>query len=292
MMDDWLSLGDASLPVDKLLKRDGDQQVLLDALGASTGNAGVYAQFQSVGELFSQSSNSCPPDLPPIKAEPLQLSDSEVHAMVRDRQKKDNHNMIERRRRFNINDRIKELGTLLPKNNDPYFEVIRDARPNKGTILKSSVDFIKCLKQENERLKQVEVLNKQMEQHNRRLMLRIQELELQAKAHGLPLREASWHAAAPPTVVHSYAARALAKEARMSSSVGALAAAAAAAPSTMQMPDVVSEAATLSAAHNMEDFMEDDQHPVNGDPMLSSPQVPSPGEGGQHSLMEDMDMMV
>jgi hypothetical protein len=55
-----------------------------------------------------------------------------------------------------------------------YFEVIRDARPNKGTILKSSVDFIKCLKQENERLKQVETINKQMEQHTRRLMLRIQ----------------------------------------------------------------------------------------------------------------------
>jgi hypothetical protein len=27
LMEDWLSLGDASLPVDKLLKRDGDQQV-------------------------------------------------------------------------------------------------------------------------------------------------------------------------------------------------------------------------------------------------------------------------
>jgi hypothetical protein len=31
----------------------------------------------------------------------------------KDRQKKDNHNMIERRRRFNINDRIKELGKNL-----------------------------------------------------------------------------------------------------------------------------------------------------------------------------------
>jgi Helix-loop-helix DNA-binding domain len=29
------------------------------------------------------------------------------------------HVSVERRRRFNINDRIKELGTLLPKNNDP-----------------------------------------------------------------------------------------------------------------------------------------------------------------------------
>jgi hypothetical protein len=53
------------------------------------------------------------------------------------------------------------------------------------------------------------------------------------------------------------------------------------------MPDVVSEAATLSAAQ-MEDLMEDDLHTVNSDPMLSSPHVPSPG----HSLIEDMDMMV
>ena len=55
-----------------------------------------------------------------------------MRMVIRDRQKKDNHNMstikkqfkdlkinfiilVERRRRFNINDRIKELGTLLPK---------------------------------------------------------------------------------------------------------------------------------------------------------------------------------
>lgn len=41
-----------------------------------------------------------------IKQEP-QTPTAEVD---KDRQKKDNHNMIERRRRFNINDRIKELG--------------------------------------------------------------------------------------------------------------------------------------------------------------------------------------
>ncbi len=29
------------------------------------------------------------------------------------------HVAVERRRRFNINDRIKELGTLLPKSSDP-----------------------------------------------------------------------------------------------------------------------------------------------------------------------------
>lgn len=71
---------------------------------------------------------------------------AEVRALAKERQKKDNHNLsespcaarvptgggsgrrfqtvflccaVERRRRFNINDRIKELGTLIPKSNDP-----------------------------------------------------------------------------------------------------------------------------------------------------------------------------
>uniref|UniRef100_A0A0E9WB97 BHLH domain-containing protein n=1 Tax=Anguilla anguilla TaxID=7936 RepID=A0A0E9WB97_ANGAN len=44
--------------------------------------------------------------------------DAEARAMAKERQKKDNHNLIERRRRFNINDRIKELGTMIPKTND------------------------------------------------------------------------------------------------------------------------------------------------------------------------------
>ena len=34
---------------------------------------------------------------------------------------------VERRRRFNINDRIKELGTLLPTQNEPYYELVRKA---------------------------------------------------------------------------------------------------------------------------------------------------------------------
>lgn len=53
-----------------------------------------------------------------VKEEPL--SEEDLRALQKDRQKKDNHNMIERRRRFNINDRIKELGTLLPKQQDQY----------------------------------------------------------------------------------------------------------------------------------------------------------------------------
>nr|AMK92592.1 microphthalmia-associated transcription factor [Lutjanus erythropterus] len=105
--------------------------------------------------------------------------EAEVRALAKERQKKDNHNLIERRRRFNINDRIKELGTLIPKSNDP------DMRWNKGTILKASVDYIRRLQREQQRAKELECRQRKLEHANRHLMLRIQELEIQARAHGL-----------------------------------------------------------------------------------------------------------
>ncbi|XP_064422340.1 microphthalmia-associated transcription factor isoform X2 [Latimeria chalumnae] len=123
-------------------------------------------------------SNSCPANLPNIKRE---LTETEARALAKERQKKDNHNLIERRRRFNINDRIKELGTLIPKSNDP------DMRWNKGTILKASVDYIRKLQKEQQRAKELENRQKKLENANRHLLLRIQELEMQARAHGLSL---------------------------------------------------------------------------------------------------------
>ncbi|KAG9353299.1 hypothetical protein JZ751_017875 [Albula glossodonta] len=84
-------------------------------------------------------SNSCPANLTNIKRE----------------------FSVERRRRFNINDRIKELGTLIPKSNDPK------------------------LQREQQRAKELENRQKRLEHANRHLMLRIQELEMQARAHGL-----------------------------------------------------------------------------------------------------------
>ncbi|CAB1314749.1 unnamed protein product [Coregonus sp. 'balchen'] len=99
-------------------------------------------------------SNSCPADLTSIKREY-----SDTKALVKERQKKDNHNLIERRRRFNINDRITELGSIIPKSSDP------EMRWNKGTILKTSVDYIRKLQKEQQRAKE--------------------ELEMQARLHGL-----------------------------------------------------------------------------------------------------------
>ncbi|KAI2659172.1 Transcription factor E3 [Labeo rohita] len=121
-------------------------------------------------------SNSCPADLANIKRE---LTDAEARAFMKERQKKDNHNLIERRRRFNINDRIKELGALIPKSSDP------EMRWNKGTILKASVDYIRKLQKEQQRSKEIEMRQKKLEQSNQALLLRIQELEMQARHHGL-----------------------------------------------------------------------------------------------------------
>lgn len=137
----------------------------------------VYSS-QGVATPAITVSNSCPAELPNIKRE---ISETEAKALLKERQKKDNHNLIERRRRFNINDRIKELGTLIPKSNDP------EMRWNKGTILKASVDYIRKLQKEQQRSKDLESRQRSLEQANRSLQLRIQELELQAQIHGLPV---------------------------------------------------------------------------------------------------------
>ncbi|XP_078399827.1 melanocyte inducing transcription factor a isoform X9 [Cetorhinus maximus] len=162
--DDILGLMDPGIPMANTLPVPGN---MLDVYN----NPGMAAPAITI-------SNSCPANLPNIKRE---LTEAEARALAKERQKKDNHNLIERRRRFNINDRIKELGTLIPKSNDP------DMRWNKGTILKASVDYIRRLQKEQHRAKDFESRQKKLEHANRHLLLRIQELEMQARAHGLPL---------------------------------------------------------------------------------------------------------
>ncbi|XP_058976492.1 uncharacterized protein DDB_G0281497-like [Musca domestica] len=183
---------DADLDFDEIL-HGCDSRNLNDTMKMDEGN----------NSAATTPSGSYPTEIQ-VKQEPNSFNEVEASALAKDRQKKDNHNMIERRRRFNINDRIKELGTLLPKTNDPYYEVVRDIRPNKGTILKSSVDYIKCLKHEVARLKQNEYRFRQTEAQNRRLLNRIKELEMQAKSHGLPLSDFNVTSVSAPTNSASY----------------------------------------------------------------------------------------
>uniref|UniRef100_A0A1B6CAL9 BHLH domain-containing protein n=1 Tax=Clastoptera arizonana TaxID=38151 RepID=A0A1B6CAL9_9HEMI len=281
LLEDFLSVG--SLASDNIKSAQSVTLPLTPDIDASS--AGMYLDniftFNTNGSSsgLGKTSLSCPADVPQIKPEPVQYTDADLHALAKDRQKKDNHNMIERRRRFNINDRIKELGSLLPKNNDPHFEIVRDVRPNKGTILKSSVDYIKALKQEIQKKKTVENKNKLLETQNRRLLLRIQELETLAKVHGLQVSEFTWQPVNSVSLVNTYI-----KSHPMLH------------PTLNQMPDVVSEAASLSLSSQVEDLMDDD-HPVNGDPMLSSPHhlAPSPSPPPDTSPLghlSDIDMCV
>nr|XP_023400344.1 transcription factor EC isoform X7 [Loxodonta africana] len=137
----------------------------------------VYSGEQGIPPAnMGLTSASCPNSLPRKR----EITETDTRALAKERQKKDNHNLIERRRRYNINYRIKELGTLIPRSNDP------DMRWNKGTILKASVEYIKWLQKEQQRARELEHRQKKLEQANRRLLLRIQELEIQARAHGLP----------------------------------------------------------------------------------------------------------
>ncbi|XP_060567771.1 uncharacterized protein LOC132726472 isoform X2 [Ruditapes philippinarum] len=63
------------------------------------------------------------------------------------RQKKTTHNLIEMRRRNFINNRIIELRNLLPDHID------RASCKKKGSILKESIEYIKQLRQDQERIK-------------------------------------------------------------------------------------------------------------------------------------------
>jgi len=52
--------------------------------------------------------------------------------------------------------------------------VFSDVRQNKGTILKASVDYIRKLRREQDRMRQVEEEKRNTEELNRRLLLRVQ----------------------------------------------------------------------------------------------------------------------
>ena len=68
------------------------------------------------------------------------------------------------------------MGTLLPKHNDQYYDIVRDVRQNKGSILKASVDYIKILKKEKEKKTFMEEKCRKLEQVNRKALLKIQVL--------------------------------------------------------------------------------------------------------------------
>nr|NP_001071764.1 transcription factor protein [Ciona intestinalis]NP_001087207.1 transcription factor protein [Ciona intestinalis]BAE06557.1 transcription factor protein [Ciona intestinalis]BAE06558.1 transcription factor protein [Ciona intestinalis] len=140
----------------------------------SPSDLGSFARSSahSLPVISNETSSSCPV----IKRE---FTEEDARLFAKDRIKKDNHNIIERRRRYNINDRIRELGHLVPKSSDP------ELRWNKGSILKAAVDYIQHLQNDQQKHRALEQRSKQMETMNKKLLLRVQELEMTVQQYGI-----------------------------------------------------------------------------------------------------------
>jgi len=255
--------------LDKLLTTDAtldegtvpDIKVMENDINMMNSEVNANSLLDFFNQITSKSSSSIATGMP-IKEEPL--TEEDLKALQKDRQKKDNHNLIERRRRYNINDRIKELGTLLPKENDEYFDLVREVRQNKGSILKASVDYIRKLKVDQARTKFLEEKCRIQEYQTRKLIGKLQIYEKQLKLAttnnmkgGLGAgRGVSTPAGAPSLLDNCSYSKTLISSAQVK---------------TMDMKEEKEEMCNLSGSE-LEDFMEEDNHPVSSsDPMLSSP---------------------
>lgn len=63
------------------------------------------------------------------------------------RRRKEFHNAVERRRRELIKAKIKELGALAPPSLLNFDGDGKEVKPNKGTILKTTIEYMECLRQ-------------------------------------------------------------------------------------------------------------------------------------------------
>ncbi|KAK7206426.1 helix-loop-helix DNA-binding domain-containing protein [Myxozyma melibiosi] len=164
----------------------------------SVGSWGAGGTPESFDQTFS------PP--PAIKGEGADKQN--LLMMEKRRRRRESHNAVERRRRDNINEKIQELASLIPEhllegtgfthNNNPGSGVNvgsvgtevstpggtsgtpglsasaaaalgRDGKPNKGIILKKSVDYIRQLQLAQEELRRK---NEELEKRLQRLELR------------------------------------------------------------------------------------------------------------------------
>jgi len=244
------TLDEGTVPDIKVMDND------LNMMSGDDVNASSLLDFFS--QLTSKSNSSI--SNMPIKEEPL--TEEDLKALQKDRQKKDNHNLIERRRRYNINDRIKELGTLLPKEDDEYFDLVRDVRQNKGSILKASVDYIKKLKKDQERKKILEEKCRIQDFQTRKLIAKLQLYEKQIKLCGgmvaTRLNRLGNNSAAGARLLDNCYSKTLIDT------------------QSMKAADIKKEKDEICnlSGSELDEFMEDDNsHPVSGssDPMLSSP---------------------
>lgn len=125
-------------------------------------------------------SNSYPPDLSQ-DTERRATSEEAPLGRAREQRRKESHNLFERRRRFNINERIRELAGLLPRRGEPYCET---ARQSSGHVLRASVEYMQWLKLEVSRLSEAEARRRVLEHENYYLRSRLRQLEAKLEALG------------------------------------------------------------------------------------------------------------
>ncbi|KAI9596608.1 helix-loop-helix DNA-binding domain-containing protein [Syncephalis fuscata] len=125
------------------------------SFGAANGGSGPASGPASAGELSLINSMFDPEDIKNAHKQAQLMYEKR-------RRRRESHNAVERRRRDNINEKIQELAILLPDcNADP------NNKPNKGAILRKSVDYIRrvqqVMHQQNQRNQELEALVAQLQ---------------------------------------------------------------------------------------------------------------------------------
>jgi len=137
---------------------------------------------------------------------------------------------------------------------------VRDVRQNKGSILKASVEYIKKLKIDQDRKKYLEEKSRLQEYQNKKLLLKLQEYERHMKAFGISMNTVPTKKTTANMLESPYSKTFIytpqTKEVDVKEE-----------NEEIELP----EACNLSR-NELDDLMEDDNHPVSSsDPMLSSP---------------------
>uniref|UniRef100_A0A1I7XHW7 BHLH domain-containing protein n=1 Tax=Heterorhabditis bacteriophora TaxID=37862 RepID=A0A1I7XHW7_HETBA len=170
---------------DNLTQLSGNSRPIPGAQSSTSGGSGHSGSpitiSGTIGSNFRQVVSSSAPTSS-IDMDQMILSQEGGDDYYRDRRKKDIHNMIERRRRYNINDRIKELGLMLPKASAEMRAVnFRDMKLNKGTILKASCDYIRQLQRDREVMLKQQVHQQRLESTAKQYAERIRLEECMAR---------------------------------------------------------------------------------------------------------------
>jgi len=126
-------------------------------------------------------------DLIDFKEEPAFFED--FNHPVKDSERKIKHNKIERARRLFIDAKIRELGFLLPKQNEVYHELAKEIKHNKGGILRATVTYVKILKSDQLKKQKLEEICRMQHEQITVIMDKIREYEGEMRSYQIPVKQ-------------------------------------------------------------------------------------------------------